>query len=85
MITPEKCIPNCVGRLDPVVDAIKQRDWYVADDLLEQEMVRRMHELGRLDRELKKKELEYKSIKDFQRNIGADPGFRNQCVEEASR
>ena len=33
----EKLIPNCVGRLDPVMDAVRAEDWHKVDDLCRKE------------------------------------------------
>ena len=81
---PEKAIPNVVGRLDPVIDAIKMRDWIEAEFLCHAEVVRRKKEIRRMEEELVKKIMECASIDEFIAGI-SNAESREKILAEACR
>ena len=61
----EKMIPNAVGRLDPVIDAIRAEDWIWAEDLCRAELFRRGQQISALEVELSNKQFDSRQIRDF--------------------
>ena len=84
MITPEKCIPNCVGRLDPVMDAIRAHDWDLADKLLMKEHERMLDKMNLMRNELRKQEESIHELLGFYVKSYSEID-REKIHEEASR
>jgi len=78
----EKMIPNAVGRLDPVIDAIRAENWVDADDLCQSELVRRGNDILKLEEELKKKRQEYDAVEKFMCGMWV-PVNREKILAEA--
>ena len=81
---PEKAIPNVIGRLDPVIDAIRAEDWISADDLCQSELVRRGIDIVNMEAELKRKQAEYEDVKQFSIAI-YDLSSREKILAEARK
>lgn len=81
---PEKAIPNVIGRLDPVIDAIAIEDWTTAIMLCEEEIARRSADIARIELELNKKRDESRLITQFMNNIYNDE-IREKILAEARK
>lgn len=77
-------IPNVVGRLDPVVDAIRAEDWDEVRELVLEEQQRRIGKIMRMEEEIRKEEAHWNSLYSFWDNT-CDPQLREQILREANQ
>jgi hypothetical protein len=79
---PQKLIPNCVGRLDPVMDALRVYDFDEVDRLLIAELDRRKAKWQEYTRLALEEAFLNTEIRDF-RTWLLDSEFRIQAAKES--
>ena len=79
-----RLIPNSIGRLDPVTQAIRLGDYDIANKLLELECIRVSKKYYAAIDECAKLQEISKEVERFRREFFADHFFRLACTEEVN-
>lgn len=82
--TEDKAIPNVVGRLDPVIDAIRAEDWDLVQNLVIQERIRLARKIANLEELVIKEEQKALEVKMFEEAI-FNTEFRERILEKARK
>lgn len=77
-------IPNAVGRLDPVVNAIRAENWTDVMVLVDEERLRRAKKRAYLEGLLIKESWDVRQIEGFYEGI-FNPLFRERVLQEANQ
>ena len=77
-------IPNVVGRLDPVVHAIRAENWVEVQSLVLEEQIRRQEKVNQLVEQAKKEQDKVVLLKAFFDKI-FDPQLRERILQEANQ
>lgn len=85
MTDSPKVIPNIVGRIDAIVEAIRWEDWPKVERLLNEEADRRMEQRERRKREYKQAIDAYNAVCVFLQALMTSETTRAQAVREATR
>ena len=81
----EKLIPNCVGRLDPVMDAVRAEDWHKVDDLCAKEWNRLNEKASKYARLYTESREKANSVRNFKQDVLCSPNFRAGVLKEAGK
>lgn len=77
-------IPNVVGRLDPVVHAIRDENWDEVQSLVLEEQIRRQDKVNQLVEQAKKEQDKVVLLKAFFDKI-FEPQLRERILQEANQ
>lgn len=81
---PKNVIPKQVGRLDPVIDAIRDENWALARSLCLDEMLRQDDKMYNMEVELSEARFDRYMVWKFIKEI-SDPESRETILAEACR
>lgn len=80
----DKHIPNSIGRLDPVTQAIRLGDYEIANKLLEAESARVSLQYEKASEAKMRLEAKVKEIEFFRGRFHVSHEFRLACTEEVN-
>lgn len=75
-------IPNSIGRMDPIIDAIRMNQYGKVEELLEAEIKRCQHMVHVTGDEYRKQTARLAEVVDFAEKFGISQTFRNECEAE---
>lgn len=81
----EKLIPNCVGRLDPVMDAVRAEDWHKVDDLCRKERDRLDQQANQYEILSNQARQKANEVTNFANDLIFAENFRAGVLKEAGK
>lgn len=75
-------IPNNIGRIDPIIDAIRLNQYGKVEELLDAEIKRCQHMVHVTGDEYRKQTARLAEVVDFAEKFGTSYEFRRECEVE---